>query len=600
DSFHKAVINNDFGMFDGRESGTKFSPLYRFTVGSGQQVRCRLRITREKDLRDPFSADFETSFINGKKEADEFYNKVLSGRLTPVQKSVARQALAGMLWNKQFYYYDVRTWLKGDKGQVPPPRERLKGRNNKWKHLNNRDIISVPDKWEFPWYASWDLAFHLIVIARIDPRFAKNQMILINREWYTHPNGQIPAYEWGFSDVNPPVQAWAAMRIYEIEKAMTGNGDVDFLKRIFQKLTIYFTWWSNQKDAEENYIFEGGFLGLDNIGVIDRGAILRQGLIIEQADGTAWMGMFATYMLEIALEISHYDDTYQDVALKYFEQYGLIAEALNANGLWDEEQGFFFDVLKFPDGRRLPLKVQSAVGLTPMFAALYLPHSLLSGLSQFNHDMNWFSKYTAEQGLNTTIIQKDDSKTSDKILTLINKDRLDRLLRNILDEDKFLSPFGVRSLSKKHSEEYSVMIDGKLHTLKYAPGESNTSIFGSNSNWRGPVWFPINYLIISSLNVYYKYFQDDFKVEFPTRSGNYMNLKEIANQLNLRLQNIFLPDGNGNRPVFGRFNDFYRLEENRDLVLFHEFFHGETGMGLGASHQTGWTGLIAALITDMK
>jgi hypothetical protein len=440
----------------------------------------------------------------------------------------------------------------------------------------------------------------MIVFARIDPGFAKNQMILINREWYTHPNGQIPAYEWNFSDVNPPVQAWAAMRIYEIEKTISGKGDIDFLKRIFQKLNIYFTWWTNQKDAEENYIFEGGFLGLDNIGVIDRDAIIKHGFILEQADGTAWMGMFATYMLEIALEISHHDDTYQDVALKYFEQYGLIAEALNTNGLWDEEQGFFFDVLKFPDGRRLPLKVRSTVGLTPMFAALYLPQSLLSGLKQFIRDMDWERKYSSDLGLYSIIIQKDESKTSDKLLSLFDKEKLARLLGIIFDEDEFLSPFGIRSLSKKYSEEYRVIIDGEPHTLKYAPGESDTPVFGNNSNWRGPIWFPINYLIIGSLKIYHQYFQDDFKVEFPTRSGNWMNLKEIADQLTSRLQNIFLPGPDGNRPVFGRFNEFYRKEENKNLVLFHEYFHGETGMGLGASHQTGWTGLIAALIAEMK
>ena len=600
DAFHDAVINNDFTIFKDKSKGTKFAPLYKADVAPGSTLRFRFRISRNNDLKDPLGQEYEDALSDSKNEADDFYRNILPDNLTPQEALIARQAYAGMLWNKQFYYYDVRQWLSGDKGQPVPPEERLTGRNSNWKHLNNRDILSVPDKWEFPWYASWDLAFHMIVFAYIDPVFAKQQQILINREWFTRPNGQIPAYEWSFSDVNPPVQAWAAMRVYEIDRKKTGKGDIDFLKRIFQKLTINFTWWANQKDAEDNYVFEGGFLGLDNIGVIDRSAILQKGCIIEQADGTAWMGMFATYMLEMAVEIAQYDDTYQDVALKYFEQYTLIAESLNTKGLWDEEQSFFYDVLKYPDGTRIPLKVRSIVGLTSIFATLFLPAQTLGKLGQFNHGINWFRDFCKERGLYMAVIQKEEKEVSDKLISLISLERLQKLLRAILDEEEFLSPYGIRSVSKKHTTSYQIEIDGQLFSLKYSPGESTTKIFGSNSNWRGPIWFPMNYLIIHSLNAYYQYLGNEFRVEFPTRSGNFMNLREVAIQLKKRLLGIFSADQNFFRPDYGRHGDFYKRAENRDLILFHEYFHGESGMGLGASHQTGWTGLIAALIEELK
>jgi hypothetical protein len=600
DAFHTAVINNDFTPFKDKKAGTKFSPLYNFNIEPGDTVRIRLRITRKNDLQNPLGAEYDDAFINARNEADDFYSNILPTDLSPEQFLIARQAYAGMLWNKQFYYYDVRLWLQGDKGQPPPPVERLTGRNSTWKHLNNRDIISVPDKWEFPWYASWDLAFHMIVFAYIDPEFAKQQLILINREWYTHPNGQIPAYEWNFSDVNPPVQAWATMRIYEIDKKRTGIGDIDFLKRIFQKLTINFTWWANQKDAEENNVFEGGFLGLDNIGVIDRDTFIKNDRILEQADGTAWMGMFATYMLEMALEIAQKDDTFQDVAIKYFEQYALIAEALNTNRLWDEEQNFFYDVLKYPDGSRIPLKVRSIVGLTSLVAALYLPVNILNKLEQFKHGIDWYRKYCKERDLYVAVIQEEESEDTDKLISLIPLEKLQRLLYVTLDEDEFLSTYGIRSVSKKHTKSYDITIDNQLFSLQYTPGESKSRIFGSNSNWRGPIWFPMNYLIIHSLKEYYKYFGNELKVEFPSRSGNYLNLKDVALNLSLRLQKIFTADQNSFRPVYGRYNYFYQQAENKDLFLFHEYFHGETGMGLGASHQTGWTGLIAALIKEMN
>jgi hypothetical protein len=600
DAFHTAVINNDFTVFIDKHSGTKFSPLYNLNVEPGGTARLRLRITRKEDLKEPLSRDFDDAFTHAKKEADDFYKNIFPANLSPQEALICRRVYAGMLWNKQFYYYDVREWLQGDKGQPAPPPERLTGRNSHWKHLNTRDILAVSDKWEFPWFASWDLAFHMIVFARIDPTFAKQQQLLINREWYTHPNGQIPAYEWNFSDVNPPIQAWAAMRVYEMDKKKTGTGDIDFLKRIFQKLTINFTWWANQKDAEENYVFEGGFLGLDNIGVLDRNTIFKNGYILEQADGTAWMGMFATYMLEMAIEIAQVDDTYQDVALKYFEQYSLIAEALNTNGLWDEEQNFFYDVIKYPDGRKVPLKARSIVGLTPIFAALFLPIEIIKKLEQFKHGIDWYRRFCIERGLYLAVIQKDKTQESDKLLSLIYFEKLQKLLNAILDEEEFLSPYGIRSVSKKHADIYEVEVDKQLFSFQYDPGESTTRMFGNNSNWRGPIWFPMNYLIIRSLKAYYQYFGNEYKVEFPTRSGRYLNLKEVAIQLNLRLQQIFAPDQSGHRPVYGRYSDFYRKHGNEDLILFYEYFHGETGMGLGASHQTGWTGLIATLIQEIN
>ncbi len=600
DAFHTAVIKDDFTIFKDKSSGTKFSPLFKMNVEPAGKAVIRLRISRDENLSEPLGTVYEKAFANSKKEADDFYGSVLPSNLSREEALIARQAFAGMLWNKQFYYYEVREWLNGDKGQPVPPAERLTGRNSNWKHLNNRDIISVPDKWEFPWYASWDLAFHMVVFAYIDPEFAKQQQILINREWFTRPNGQIPAYEWSFGDVNPPVQAWAAMRVYEIDKKKGGVGDIEFLKRIFQKLTINFTWWANQKDAEDNYVFEGGFLGLDNIGVLDRNSILEKGCILEQADGTAWMGMFATYMLQMAIEIAQYDDTFQDVALKYFEQYTLIAESLNTKGLWDEEQNFFYDVLKFPDGRTLPLKIRSIVGLTSIFATLYLPGETLKKLEQLNHGINWYRNYCDERGLYQAVIQREKNGDIDRLISLIYREKLHKLLEAVLDEEEFLSPYGIRSVSKKHTNAYHIEIENQILSFQYAPGESTSKIFGSNSNWRGPIWFPMNYLIIHSLNEYYNYLGNEFKVEFPTRSGNYIDLREVAIQLKLRLLRIFTTDKDFAKPVFGRYSAFYQRDENKELILFHEYFHGETGMGLGASHQTGWTGLIAALLQEMK
>jgi Mannosylglycerate hydrolase MGH1-like glycoside hydrolase domain len=597
DAFHAAVLNDDFTIFKNKKSGTKFASCYRANIKPGGSEKFRLRITRKQSVINPLGPDYEASFVNSKKEADDFYKNILPQNILPEDALIARQAYAGMLWNKQFYYYDVREWLKGDKGQPLPPSERLTGRNSSWKHLNNRDIISVPDKWEFPWYASWDLAFHMIVFASIDPEFAKQQQILLNREWYTHPNGQIPAYEWSFGDVNPPMQAWAAIQVYEIDKKKSGVGDIDFLKRIFQKLTINFTWWANQKDAEHNYVFEGGFLGLDNIGVINRNNI-KDGYILEQADGTAWMGMFATYMLQMAIEIAQHDDTFQDVALKYFEQFSLIAESLNTNDLWNEKEQFFFDILKYPNGKEISLQVRSIVGLSSIFAGSYIPSKALGKLQQVKHGINWYDKFCRDKDLYRAIMDKDKGEDGDLLISLITMERFEKLLYTLLDEEEFLSPFGIRSVSKKHSTKYEIKIEDQVFSLHYDPGEGTTHMFGSNSNWRGPIWFPMNYLIIQSLKTYFSYYGDNFKVEFPSRSGNYLNLHEVSDQINKRLQKIFTLENNSVRPVFGVYNKFYQRDENKNLILFHEYFHGEKGMGLGASHQTGWTGLLATMIQE--
>ena len=596
DAFHDAVIKNDFSIFDQKTSGTKFSPVYETDIEAGATSILKFRICRNEILKKPLN--FDKVITDRKTEADDFYAAVIPQNLSADHRNIARKAYAGMLWNKQFYYYDILDWTQGDKGFPPPPAERLKGRNTDWLHLNNRDIISMPDKWEYPWYASWDLAFHTVTLANIDPQFAKSQQILITREWYTHPNGQIPAYEWNFSDVNPPVQAWAAMRIYEIDKKKTGKGDIRFLKRIFQKLTINFTWWANRKDIHGSYIYEGGFLGLDNIGIFDRSKI-QDGYKLEQADGTAWMGMFASNMLQIALEIAQVDDTFEDVATKYFEHYIFISEACNEKGLWDENDFFFYDVLQLPDGSSFPLKVRSLVGMTPLFAAFVLTDSMLDKLKSFKKGIQWFRKYRKHHGEYLGMVQLREDETGDKLITMIYREKLEKILESLLDENEFLSPYGIRSISKKHSEAYNINIGNQNFSLVYTPGESDTKVFGGNSNWRGPIWFPMNYLIIRSIIAYYGYFKDDLKVQFPSNSGNYINLKEVAVQLSLRLSYIFTQSENGDRVVNGRHQPFYCREENKDLFLFHEYFHGDTGMGLGASHQTGWTGLISTLIQEI-
>ncbi|MBN9350666.1 MAG: glucosidase [Chitinophagaceae bacterium] len=596
DSFHEAVIKNDFDLFHEKKSGTKCSPLYRFEIEPQHAVEVRLRLTNKK-LNDPLDKNFEEVFVNRKREADEFYNDIITTHDEDL-RNIQRQAYSGMLWNKQFYYIDIPEWLKGDPGQIPPPQERYHGRNNRWLTLNNEDIISMPDKWEYPWYAAWDLPFHCIALASVDPDFAKGQLILLLREWYMNPYGQIPAYEWNFSDVNPPVQAWACLQVYRTEKAKSGVGDTLFLERIFQKLLINFTWWVNRKDQLNNNVFEGGFLGLDNIGVFDRSNVPGGG-ILEQADGTAWMGMYCLDMMEIALELAQTNKAYEDLATKFFEHFTYIAESINKiregfKGSWNEEEGFFYDVLKMPNGSYIPVKIRSLVGLTSLFAVHVIDKSLFKELPDFYRRLKWFVKYRQKND-QYQVIENIDKK--DKILlSLAPFKRLKKVLYALLDEKEFLSCGGIRSLSKIHEKPYRIDIAGYEFGLQYEPGDSQSSLFGGNSNWRGPVWMPMNYLMVQSLKGYYQYFGDDFKVEFPSHSGNRINLKLVSEELEKRLTGIFAQDENGNRKVNGENELFNKDPYFKNLILFYEYFHGDTGKGIGASHQTGWTGCIAEII----
>lgn len=600
DAFHDAVINNHFDIFENKTKGTKCAPLYRTKVDANGTFSIRLRLSKE-DIEDPLGENFSAVFSARSKEADEFYNELITTDDEDL-KNIQRQAYAGMLWNKQFYYIDIPSWLSGDPGQFPPPHERLSGRNSQWTTLNNEDIISMPDKWEYPWYAAWDLPFHCIPLASLDAEFAKNQLILLLREWYMNPYGQIPAYEWNFSDVNPPVQAWACMQVYKIDKAHNGVGDKIFLERVFQKLLINFTWWVNRKDRLDNNVFEAGFLGLDNIGVFDRNNVPGGGYL-EQADGTAWMGMYCLDMMEIALELAQDNEAYEDMATKFFEHFVYIAESINHiredfKGSWDEEDGFFYDVLKMPDRSFIPVKVRSLVGLTSLFAVHTIDKSLLKKLPGFYRRLKWFVRYRQKNDQYQVI---DDPGKNDKILlSLAPYKRLRKILFALLNENEFLSCGGIRSLSKIHEEPYKININGYEFGLKYEPGDSQSSLFGGNSNWRGPVWMPMNYLMVTALERYYQYFGDELQVEFPSFSGNMVTLKTVSDELQKRLIGIFTRDKNGNRKVNGNNDLFNKDEYFKDLVLFYEYFHGDTAKGIGASHQTGWTGTIAEMIGNGK
>jgi glycogen debranching enzyme len=513
---------------------------------------------------------------------------------------VQRQAFAGLLWSKQFYHYDVDRWLKGDPAGPEPPKERLHGRNADWTHLYNADVISMPDKWEYPWYAAWDLAFHCLPIALVDPRFAKDQLVLMLREWYMHPNGQIPAYEWALGDVNPPVHAWAAWRVYKIEKKRKGVGDRIFLERVFHKLLLNFTWWVNRKDAEGKNIFQGGFLGLDNIGVFDRSKPLPTGGHIEQSDATSWMGMYCLNMLSIALELAREDRAYEDVASKFFEHFVYICRAMNNIGdakieLWNKADGFFYDVLHLPDGKKFPMKVRSMVGLIPLFAVETLDSELIDRLPRFKHRMQWFIENRPDFSLHIET-QSQDGEVR-RFLSLVNRHRLPKVLRYMLDEQEFLSPYGVRALSRYHKDHpYVFSMMGTSQSVEYQPAESTNGLFGGNSNWRGPVWFPVNYLLIESLQKFHYYLGDSFTVEYPTGSGQKRTLADVAAELSRRLTHTFLRGPDGRRPVYGGAEKFQQDPHWRDLILFYEYFHGDNGAGIGASHQTGWTGLVAKLI----
>ncbi|MEO7523779.1 MAG: glucosidase [Ferruginibacter sp.] len=598
DAFHKAIQENDYKWLEEKKQGTKFAPMYEWNIEAESSVIIKLRLCREHIKNDPFDKAFDEIFLNRVSEADEFYEAVTAAA-NKDQKNIQRQAFAGMLWSKQYYNLDINRWLNGDPGLPLPPESRKKGRNHQWPSLNNEDIISMPDKWEYPWYASWDLGFHCVPLAMIDPEFSKEQLILFLREWYMHPNGQLPAYEWAFSDVNPPVHAWSSLQVYKIDKSKTGKADIVFLKRVFQKLLINFTWWVNRKDAKGNNVFEGGVLGLDNIGLFDRSSDIPGGGILEQADGTSWMAMYCLNMLEMAVEIAQYDNSYEDVTTKFFEHFIYIAESLNRmgkdwTGSWDNEEGFFYDVLELPNEKFIPLKIRSIAGLSTLFAVFVLKKDFLEKLPDFHKRLKWFQKQR-EKNKDYVVIE-ELNEDADILLSLVPKAKLERLLKALLDEKEFLAPAGIRSISKRHEKGYSVSIEDQQFGLAYEPGESHTSLFGGNSNWRGPVWMPMNYLVILALERYGEYYKNEIKAEYPTGSGNKIMISEIANQLSKRLVSIFEKDTEGKRKVNGEEQIYQANEAFSDLILFYEYFHGDNSRGVGASHQTGWTGLVAALI----
>lgn len=603
DAFHDFMIHQRQEAVNPAQVGTKSAAHYHLELKAGETTVIQLRFTNYY-TQNPFAQDFTQTLIQRQQEANEFYENI-TPNLTQDYRQVQRQAFAGLLWTKQFYYYDVRTWLQGDSAEIAPPAQRLKGRNVDWKNLYAEEVISMPDKWEYPWFAAWDLAFHCISMALIDPDFAKRQLLLLTREWYMHPSGQLPAYEWGFCDVNPPVQAWAAWRVYKIEKKRKGRGDSDFLERMFHRLIINFTWWVNRKDPQGVNIFQGGFLGLDNIGVFDRSQPLPMGGYLQQADGTAWMGMFALNMLTIALELARDRPVYSDLALKFFEHFLYIADALNHLGsqkitLWDEEDGFYYDALALPDGQAYLMKVHSLVGITPLFAVSTLEPDLLEILPDFKNQMQWFLENRPELAKNIASMEIKGVGER-RLLSITCPEALRRILKRLFDSEEFLSPYGIRSVSRYHLKHPFVFKwDGNTYQVNYEPGESTTHLFGGNSNWRGPIWFPLNFLLIESLQKYHHYFGDGFKIEFPTGSGKELNLWEVALQLEQRLISIFLKGEDGNRPVYGNQETFQKDPHWNDLILFYEYFHGDTGLGLGASHQTGWTALVAKLIDQVN
>ncbi len=602
DGINDHVVHGIGEAVNEAQVGTKASALYRLTIAPGEAVSVRLRLTNTlADRVKQLGRTFDRAFAERRREADEFYSNVIPQDLSEDARNVMRQSFAGLLWSKQFYHYVVREWLEGDPGQPPPPQHRRSGRNREWGHLYNADVISMPDKWEYPWYAAWDLAFHCVPLALVDADFAKEQLMLMLREWYMHPNGQLPAYEWAFGDVNPPVHAWAAWRVYKIEKKRRGVGDRIFLQRVFHKLLLNFTWWVNRKDAEGRNVFQGGFLGLDNIGVFDRSAPLPTGGHLEQADGTGWMGMYCLNLLAIALELAKEDPSYEDVASKFWEHFLYIANAINhlgsdGVGMWNEQDGFFYDVLHTPGDGHIPLKIRSMVGLIPLYAVETLEPEILDRLPGFKRRLHWFIENRSDLTANVACM-KTAGMGERRLLSIVNSAQLRRVLRFMLDENEFLSPYGLRALSRVHRHEpYRLPVNGTEYRVDYEPAESSTGLFGGNSNWRGPIWFPVNYLVIESLQKFHRYLGDEFKVECPTGSGRYMTLWEVSQELSRRLTRIFLRDQRGIRPVHGADSRYHEDPHWRDLVLFYEYFHGDEGSGVGASHQTGWTGLVSKML----
>ncbi len=599
DGINNFVITGDSSTVNPKDIGTKASFFIDENFKAKETKIFELRIS-DKDLKQPFK-DFNEIFNNRVQESDDFYAEIQKEITSDDEKLVQRQAFAGMLWNKMFYHYNVEKWLKGDPSQMNVPKSREKIRNYEWTHLNNSHIISMPDKWEYPWYATWDLAFHTISFSLIDPEFSKQQLKLFLFEWYMHPNGQLPAYEWDFSDVNPPVHAWAVFRVFKIDEKMRGKPDLAFLESAFQKLLMNFTWWVNKKDSNGNNIFEGGFLGLDNIGIFDRNTPLPNGERLEQADGTSWMAMFALNMMRIALELAQYNKIYEEMATKFFEHFLSIAHSLDNMGeecfsLWDEQDEFFYDAISSNDKNNMYLRMRTIVGLIPMFAVEVIDDEMIEKLPNFKNRMNWILENKPELAALVSHWEIKGEK-SKHLLSLLRGHRLKRLLYRMLNPSEFLSDYGIRGLSKEYEENpYQLNLNGTDYSVKYTPAESDGSLFGGNSNWRGPIWFPINFLIIESLQKFFFYYSPDFVVEYPTGSGNYSNLEEIAESLGKRLSNIFLKDKNGNRPFNNQYPQFQTDPDFKDYILFYEYFHGDNGRGVGASHQTGWTGLIAKLL----
>ena len=601
DGINDYLIHKALNGVNPESSGTKAAAHYSAVLQPGASFTARLRFSNLSPMSsETLDGKFDQLVAHRRDEAEEFYRSVIPQNTSPDRRNIMRQALAGLLWSKQFYHYDVDRWLKGDPCGPEPPRERLEGRNSEWRHLYNADVISMPDKWEYPWYAAWDLAFHCIALALVDADFAKQQLLLMTREWYMHPNGQLPAYEWAFGDVNPPVHAWAAWRVYKVEKKRRGVGDRQFLERIFQKLLLNFTWWVNRKDTAGRNIFQGGFLGLDNIGVFDRSAPLPTGGYLEQSDATSWMGMYCLNMLAIALELARENPVYEDVASKFFEHFVYICEAINNLGgagikLWNVEDGFYYDVLNMTSGERLPMKVRSMVGLIPLYAVETLDPGTVDALPGFKRRMQWFLEN--RPGLSEHIETRSTDEGPQRFLSLVNRHRLTRVLRYMLDENEFLSPYGIRALSRYHRDHpYTLKVDGMEYRVDYEPAESSTGLFGGNSNWRGPIWFPVNFLLIESLQKFHFFLGDSYTVECPTGSGRTANLWQVAGEISQRLTRIFTRDQNGQRPVFGGNEKFQSDPYWRDLIPFNEYFHGDNGAGIGASHQTGWTALVAKLI----
>ena len=601
--FYKDGINDHIvhgaDTINSKKTGTKAAVNFDINVPAKQSVTLRLRLSQ--NASNGFE-DFDILFDARKKETDEFYSDINKGSTNADKILIQRQALAGMLWNKQFYYYDINHWLHGDPAEPRPPQQRINARNSKWTHFNTRDIISMPDKWEYPWFAAWDLAFHCIPLAKVDMVFAKNQLSLLIKDWYMHPNGQLPAYEWDFNDANPPVHAMVTWKIYQQDKAANDNkGDTYFLERIFHKLMLNFTWWVNRKDASGNNIFEGGFLGLDNIGVFDRNARLPMGEHLEQADGTSWMAIYSLNLLRIAAELAESNKAYNDIASKFFEHFIYIAGAISNlgqdnEGLWDDTDGFFYDQLRLPDNSTQKMRVRSVVGLIPLIAAEVLDDNDILNNPIFSNRMKWFSENRPD--LASLVSRWSETKTPGKhLVSLLRGYRMKSILKYMLDENEFLSKYGIRSVSRYHlNNPYHAVIDGVEFSIKYTPAESDSGLFGGNSNWRGPIWIPMNYMLIESLHKFFLYYGDDFKIECPTGSGNFMNLQQVANELYSRISNLFLRDKEGKRAVFGNYHKMQNDPEFKDYILFHEYFDGDTGRGIGASHQTGWTGLIATCL----